>query len=208
MPRVDDFLKAIAIAREALPTCDPETIARNAGAEFQALDRDGRITLPFFLTPVHVSYPEGQVEYEDKEAKLSLQEQGLILHYLLGAQDIPLTNQPITYREIPSGEFYYQPFLKRAQVPLVQTFGLKHELFRKAGHKLGGIDAKMGDASLTFHPFPKIPITMILWREDDEFPPDGNILFDGSIKHFLSGEDIAFLAGTVVYKLMALARGL
>jgi hypothetical protein len=206
MPRVDDFLKALDLAREILPTRDPAAICRNAGAEFLQLNPGGKITLPFFSKPVNITYPEGQVKYEESEAKLSLQEQGLILHYLLGAQDIPPTNQPITFREIPSGEFYYQPFQKRAQVPLVQTFGSNHELFRKASQKLGGIDAEMGDISFTFRPFPIIPITLILWKEDDEFPPDGNILFDAGIKHFLSGEDIAFLAGTVVYKLMALAR--
>jgi hypothetical protein len=206
MPRVDDFLNVLALAREILPARDPEALCRNAGAEFFPLNQGGKITLPFFIKPVNITYPEGHVEYEDSEAKLSLQEQGLILHYLLGAQDIPPTNQPITFREIPSGEFYYQPFLKRAQVPLVQTFGSDHELFRKAGQKLGGIDAKMGDVSMTFRPFPRIPITLILWKEDDEFPPDGNILFDAGVKHFLGVEDIAFLAGTVVYKLMALAK--
>ena len=206
MPRVDDFLKALALAREILPTRDPEAICLNAGAEFLHLNQGGKITLPFFSKPVTITYPEGQVEYEDSEAKLSLQEQGLILHYLLGAQAIPPANELITFREIPSGEFYYQPFLKRAQVPLVQTFGSDHELFRKAGRKLGGIDAKMGDASLTFRSFPRIPLTLILWKEDEEFPPYGNILFDAGIKHFLGGEDIAFLAGTVVYKLMALAK--
>jgi hypothetical protein len=206
VPRVDDFLNALALAREMLRTRDAETISRNAGAEFHALNPGEKFTLPFFGKMVNISYPEGQVEYEGGEAKLSLQEQGLILHYLLGAQDILPANKLITFREIPSGEFYYQPFLKRAQVPLVQTFGADHELFCKAGRKLGGVDAHMGDASLTFLPFPRIPITLILWKEDDEFPPDGNILFDTTIKHFLGGEDIAFLAGTVVYKLMALAK--
>jgi len=206
VPRVDDFLNALVLAREILPARDPAVICRNAGAEFQALNPGGMITLPFFTNPVTITYPEGQVAYEDRETKLSLQEQGLVLHYLLGAQDIPLANAPITFREIPSGEFYYQPFLKRAQVPLVQTFGANQELFRRAGQNLGGVDAKMGDISLTFRPFPRIPITLILWKADDEFPPEGNILFDASIKHFLGGEDIAFLAGTVVYKLMALAR--
>jgi len=208
MPRVDDFLNALVLARDILPARDPESLCLNAGAEFMALKTGGNITLPFFLQPVNITYPEGRVEYEDKEAKLSLQEQGLILHYLLGARAILLTNELITFREIPSGGFYYQPFLKRAQVPLVQTFGSDHELFLKAGKKLGGIDAKLGDVSLTFRSFPRIPITMILWKEDDEFPPEGNILFDASIKHFLGGEDIAFLAGTVVYKLMAIVKGL
>ena len=208
MPRVDDFLNALVIAREILPTRDTEAVCHNAGAQFLDLNPGGKITLPFFTKPVNITYPEGQVEYEDREAKLSPQEQGLILHYLLGAQDIPLTNAPITFREIPSCECYYQPFRKRAQVPLIQTFGSKHELFRKAGEKIGGIDAKMGDVSLTFRPLPRIPITLLLWKEDDEFPAEGNILFDASIKHFLAGEDVAFLASTVVYKLMALAKDL
>ena len=206
MPRTDDFIKALAIARAVLLARDPEDMCRNAGAEFLPLGGGGMITLPFFIKRVKVSYPAGEVEFEDGDSKLSLQEQGLILHYLLGVQNIPLTRELITFREIPSGEFYFQPFLKRAQVPLVQTFCSNHELFRKAGQKLGGIDAKIGDVSMMFRPFPRTPITLMLWKQDDEFPPDGNILFDASIKHFLAGEDIAFLAGTVVYKLMALAR--
>lgn len=206
MPRIDDFVKTLALAREMLPIRDPETMCLHAGAEFLHLNSGGKITLPFLTKPVNISFPEGQVEYEEQESKLSLQEQGLILHYLLGAQAIASTNELITFREIPSGEFYYQPFLKRAQVPLVQTFGYHPDLFLRAGKKLGGLDANLGDVSLTFRPFPRIPLTLILWKGDDEFPPEGNILFDASIKEFLSAEDIAFLTGTVVYKLMALAK--
>ncbi|MDO9586231.1 MAG: DUF3786 domain-containing protein [Syntrophales bacterium] len=206
MPRTDDFLNAINLAREKLLFRDPDEICRNAAAELLLQNDKKRIVFPYFLRKVEVAYPGGIVAFSEGENNLPLQEQGLILHYLLGACDMPLTGELITFRELPSGEFYYEPFLKRAQVPLVKTFGLNHELFRRAGEKLGGKGAALGDISMTFRPFPQIPVTLLLWRGDEEFPPDGNILFDASIKNILHVEDIAFLAGTVVYKLMALSR--
>ena len=205
MARIDDFQNAIHLAREQLPYRDPEEMRRNAGAELSAPNGAKNIVFPYFVKKVSISYPEGTVAYDEGADSLSPQEQGLILHYLLGVNHLPLTGELITFREIPSGEFYYQPFLKRAQVPLVNTFGSDHELFLKAGKKLGGKEMEMGDASMTFYPFPKIPLTLILWKGDEEFPPEGTILFDSSIKNFLYGEDIAFLTGNTVHKLMAIS---
>ncbi|MDO8720666.1 MAG: DUF3786 domain-containing protein [Syntrophales bacterium] len=206
MARIDDFQNAINLAREKLPYYDPEEMCRNAGAELLAPNGAKNIVFPFFVKKVNIAYPEGTVVYDEGADSIPPQEQGLILHYLLGVNHLPLTGELITFREIPSGEFYYQPFLTRAQVPLVNTFGYDHELFLKAGKKLGGKEMEVGDASMTFHPFPKIPITLILWKGDEEFSPVGNILYDSSIKNFLHVEDIAFLTGTTVYKLMAISK--
>lgn len=205
MPRVDDFVHALKLAREMLPGRDPAALCRNAGASLRSLPEGKVIALPFFLRQVEITCPGGLITYEGGADAPSLQEQGLILHYLLGACDIPPKGELITFRETPTGEFYYRPFVNRAQIPLVNTFGAAPDLFLKAGLKAGGTAAGVGDASLTFHPLPKVPVTLVLWQGDDEFPPTGNILFDGHIKHFLDGEDIAFLAGIVVYRLMAQA---
>lgn len=188
-----------------LPGRDPAALCRNAGASLRSLPEGKVIALPFFLRQVEITCPGGLITYEGGADAPSLQEQGLILHYLLGACDIPPKGELITFRETPTGEFYYQPFVNRAQIPLVNTFGAAPDLFLKAGLKAGGTAAGVGDASLTFHPLPKVPVTLVLWQGDNEFPPTGNILFDGHIKHFLDGEDIAFLAGIVVYRLMAQA---
>lgn len=206
MSRIDDFQNALNIARERLSVRDPEEICRNAGAELSVLPGGKIILFPFFLNKVIITYPEGQVRYQNEQGNLSLQEQGLILHYLLGVRDASLTGELITFREIPSGEFYYQPFLNRAQVPLVNTFGTDHVLFQTTGKILGGKEAGMGDVSLIFYPFPKVPVTLVLWKGDQEFAPNGTVLFDSSIKYFLAGEDVAFLTGTVVYKLIALSK--
>lgn len=206
MPRVDDFLHALILAREKLHYLDPEGLCRNAGPECLFISEEKKIILPFLGRKVEVTYPEGTVGYCEDKDSLSLQEQGLILHYLLGVRDIPCTGELITFREIPSGEFYYQPFLKRVQAPLIMNFGSDQELLRRTGAKLGGKDVNLGDVSMCFLPLPKIPITLILWKGDEEFPPTGTVLFDSSIKSFFPAEDIAFLAGSLVYKLMALSR--
>jgi hypothetical protein len=44
-----------------------------------------------------------------------------------------------------------------------------------------------------------------LWKGDEEFPPEGNILFDRSIIGVLSAEDVAWLSGMVVYPMIGRA---
>jgi len=204
LPRIDDYQAALNIAQEALREKNPGKICRNADARWNSSEKGGKMTLPFLNREVEITYPRGEVVYEGGEESPSLQEQILILHYLLQVRDTFLMGKLITFREIPSGEFYYEAFLKRAQIPLLNSFGQRPERLLVAGQKLGGKKANLGDVSMTFRPFPKIPLTLVLWRGDEEFPPNGSILFDSTIGLFLSGEDIAFLSGTVVYKLLAL----
>ncbi len=46
---------------------------------------------------------------------------------------------------------------------------------------------------------------LILWEGDDEFPPEANIIFNDTIGEVLSPEDVAWMAGMLVYRLIALA---
>jgi hypothetical protein len=43
----------------------------------------------------------------------------------------------------------------------------------------------LGDLSFTIRPLPRIPITIVLWRGDQEMPPGGNLLFDSTAIHYL-----------------------
>jgi len=51
-----------------------------------------------------------------------------------------------------------------------------------------------------------VPLRLILWQGDNEFPPDASILFDETAGDYLSPEDAAWLAGMVVYRLAALSK--
>jgi hypothetical protein len=60
----------------------------------------------------------------------------------------------------------------------------------------------MGDVGVKIQAFPFIPLALILWRGDAEFPAEGNLLFDDSIMEYLPVEDIVILAETVIWKLI------
>jgi len=133
----------------------------------------------------------------------------LIFHYLLGAwrsSGVKITGDWIAYREVPDGRFYLAAFLKRAKNPLVRAFGEQPgrlvEL-AKSGFDSGAFD--QGDHSVILHPLPLVPLALVLWQGDEEFPSDGNILFDRSIASILSAEDIAWLAGMVVFPLVGMS---
>ena len=68
--------------------------------------------------------------------------------------------------------------------------------------KLGGRKAGYGDVSVTINAFPRVPVTIALWRGDDEFPPRGSVIFDSNISDYLSAEDIRDLCATIVWKLI------
>ncbi len=205
MPRIDDFKNTLMIAREVFQRKDAKIMARDSGAVYQSEPTGVVLVLPFINREIKITWPGGEVIAPEDTKELSLQEQGLIMHYLTQASGAPLTNTRITFREIPSGEFYYSAFAKRARDPLVQTFGKNPGLLLELGSQMGGIKGEEGDASLCFQVFPRIPVCLILWAEDDEFPADGNLLFDASISKYLSAEDIAVLSGMVVYPLIGLA---
>ncbi len=63
------------------------------------------------------------------------------------------------------------------------------------------------DVGFEFKVFPKVTLQLILWEGDDEFSTEANILFDETIGEILSPEDVAWLSGMLVYRLIALSRG-
>ncbi len=87
-----------------------------------------------------------------------------------------------------------------------KVFGQNLSGFSRASAKLKAIEIESGDAAFEFKVLPAVPLQLILWTGDEEFPAEANILFDSTIGQILAPEDAAWLAGMVVYRLMALGR--
>ncbi len=208
MARVDDYVNAFNLAREELSNQDPGWVANRSGSEYVA-DPAPAVLLPFNGRTVKIRFDYMDVEplEGDTGREITVQEKVLVLHYLLGARGFKPTGKWITYREIPSGEFYYPAFRKRAIDPLVNTFGNDAESLKEIARKMGGVEEPgVAGTAFQFHPFPLVPMVLQLHEGDDEFPADGNVLFDETVARCLSLEDIAWLAGTVVYPLVGIYR--
>ena len=204
MPRIDDYKNARKLAIEKLATVSFDTISQRTGFESAEADR---FRIAFLDRVYHVCFPEFEFEDEaESREAVPIQEQILILHYMLSPASAPLTDNWISYREIPGASFYYSAFVKRAIDPLKKVFGQNIDGLLRAGETLGGKTIDTGDAGYEFRLFPNIPVRIILWAADDEFPAEANIVFNENIRGSLSPEDIAWMAGMVVYRLISLSN--
>jgi hypothetical protein len=77
-----------------------------------------------------------------------------------------------------------------------------------AAAKLGGHKANYGDVAVTIKAFSYVPITLVLWRGDEEFAPSGSTIFDATISDYLSTEDITVLCETITWKLVKALKGI
>lgn len=135
------------------------------------------------------------------EEEVPLRDKILILHYLSKASGIPPSGKLIAFAQLPGCEPYLPVFQKRTIDRLVRTFGKQPENLIAAAQTIGGSKAQYGDVGVVIPALPKVSVTFILWRGDDEFPPSGNILFDRTVENYLDVEDIIVLSEIIVGEL-------
>jgi hypothetical protein len=207
MPTQDDYETARALALHALAERDLGRCAINGGLTLERVSGDEkRLPIPYLGRTYRLIVGGGKIAFEEESHPLKIADQVLLLHYLITATGPPIEDRWITFREVPSGFFYYPSFVKRAIAPLVRGFGQRPEVLERIGGAMGEVVSLPGDKALKIWALPRVPVVLSLWQGDEEFPPEGNVYFDASVSSYLPTEDIAYLAGAVVYQAIAMAR--
>jgi hypothetical protein len=198
---------AYELARERLAKVDGiEQQCLKSGAKYQVIDSQPVIIIEYLNQSYQVTLPDMEISLVGREGEIPIRERILILHYLTQAKGSPLANEVIAYKQLPDGANYFPTFYKRAIKPLIEHFGKQsHRLIEAAG-KLGGYKVDYGDAAVTINAFSRVPITLVLWQGDEEFPPGGSILFDATVSDYLSTEDINVLCEIIAWKLVKFLR--
>ena len=188
-----------------------EQLARIADIEQQCLKSDARyvrnsVIIDYLNQPHQITLPDAEVSLLTGEETVPIRDKLLILHYFLQAKGTPLSTKIITHKELPEGTHYFPVFSKRAIRPLVNHFGSEPHRLPEIAKILGGQKAEYGDVAVTVNAFPRVPVTLILWKGDKEFTPEGNIIFDSTISDYLSTEDINVLCETIAWRLVKLLK--
>ena len=204
MPRIDDYIAARKIAIKLLSNEKFDVILERSGFEPA---NGGSFRVPFLNRVYQVGYPDFEFEdFSGTAQEIPIQEQILILHYMSAVSPRRLSGNWVSYREIPGASFYFSAFVKRAIDPLKGVFGPNIPALSEAARQLNGTPIEPGDAGFEFNVLPNVPLQLILYEGDDEFPAEANILFDQTVGVILSPEDIAWLAGMLVYRLIAISK--
>jgi hypothetical protein len=112
----------------------------------------------------------------------------------------PLSGKQVKFREFPGGIAYENAFNRKAIDPIAKAFGCS-EWFIDVALLLGGKQLDIGQVSVEIPAFNLVPITYILWLDDD-FPASVNVLFDESANNYLNAEGLANLAELTTWRLL------
>jgi hypothetical protein len=192
------YAESYDLAFRRLRQADLADVCRKSGAI--PVDADS-IRVRFLNRDYRIDRLPGTVTRESETEPVAVAERLLILHYLITAGGTPPGNGQISFKEVPEGVVYYPTFYKRAIQPLLIRYGASPARLIPTAAMFGGVDAHQGDAAVTVQAFPKVAITWVLWRGDDEFPAEGTILLDRNIQDYLPTEDIVVLCQTIAIKL-------
>ncbi|MDP6627158.1 MAG: DUF3786 domain-containing protein [Methanopyri archaeon] len=167
-----------------LVALEPDEVARRAGVR---LDGDGAYEVDVLNEIYRVDPRAREVVRTEPPApsKSDFMRNTAIVAYLLGAEEIPPSGEWVGPRDLIGGREF---FIKPHEVPvqkLVERFGSDRGAFEEACTTLGGRSEQYADAAFSFLLFPRLPIAVLLWLEDEEFAARATMLVDRTAgRHF------------------------
>jgi hypothetical protein len=167
-----------------------EQTAQSATLELQYLNTSVRLVLP----PCTFVRSDG--------VELHVWDKILLLHYLLNAQPQTGPTREVSFKDIKSAALYFNLFENRCLKPLVKAFGATPDCLLDRAGVLGAVKTPFGDCSIKIQVLPRVAITIVVWKSDDEFPASAHMLFDSSIEQYFSAEDIVVVCQRIVLQLL------
>ena len=168
---------------------DPVKMSENSGAVFDP--KQSIIRIKSLGQVLDVKYPEGDIVFKGSKYMPAWNWRWLILHYLARADNAPLENKLISYRELESGNVNYAAFLRKSIEPLVKNFAQEPvEQVKAACLKLDASFEEGADVCAKIPLFPRFPLIIKIWLGDNEIRGSANVLFDMCANHYLDTEAI------------------
>ena len=180
---------------EQFQAMDPEAASVRTGISYDPERKC--FTMRMLQRTYEISWPECNVTCLDKtEDVFAIMEDAVdakifAIRYLLNGVQSDSTGKFLTYRELPSGDLYFQQFQGRCLMRLAYGFGFKLDKFSDIMEHLGAKKLTYGDVSYEIEFINGHFVRFILWAGDDEFPPSSQILFSDNFPLSFETYDLA-----------------
>ena len=194
-------------------------IAARTGASYLPSEAGGgELTCAFLGKICRFSWPE-LLGWDSQGSVLPDMQQALLLYYLVTADGASPTGTWVSFAELPDGRFYDAAFQGYSGEKIVAAFeqvdpeGTLPRLtdkvlleFERVCLSSGGKPIAQGSCAFTFDALPRVPLLVIYWLGDEDFPSSAKILFDESVCHYLPIDACAILGSMLAAKLVSLSR--
>ena len=126
-----------------------------------------------------------------------------IYHLFYFSKERPVNSgRFVPFREVKRCAPFDPAFKKLILRPFARAFEGKKELLIETGEKLGYKRIKYSDAGFEAKAFECMPVQILFWDGDEEFPAQANILFDENIIDFTHEETVVVIGEAAVRSLV------
>jgi len=180
---------------ERLESLAPDGVCRRALVEYDA--DSGRYSVPLLNRRVLVDRVGRSVEWADAgdgERPPGFTVTLMTVVYLLEAKDLVASGEWVTAEMLPAGAFFFRGPHAVPTKEIEQRYGTAPEEMLAAAARLNGTVGDAGDACANLTVLPRIPMRVVLWLGDDEFPSKVTMLFDRTADSHLALDALLCMA--------------
>lgn len=166
-----------------LAKLDPREVCKRTGCSFDP--ERNCYSLNIWATDYRISLREKRVECSDQAHSLHELFGLFAVHYLLTAQDCAPAGQWISEKDLPGGATFFRGPHAIPTHLITAKVENSPDAFRRLCTARHGTPLGMADAASAFHITERIPVAVLYWAGDDDFPAEAKILFDKTLaQHF------------------------
>jgi hypothetical protein len=184
-----------AKAWEVLAGLRPQDVCSNARASYDEQSRTYRVAS--FGIDFTLSMDSRTITSSDPRSALFLDRYKdffrlAVLWYMTSAKDIPATGRLIRPLDVKGGQRFFSGTHVLPLDRIEERYGRDKMGFIERGLRFGAEIARIGDAAVRLYPLPRVPVTVILWLEDEEYPARATLFFDSTVDFQLSLSDMVW----------------
>jgi hypothetical protein len=184
-----------AKAWETLAGLRPQDVCSGATAVYDESSR--AYTIRAFGIDFFVSLDSKTITSGDPKSGLFLERYKdffklAVLWYMTSAKDIPATGRLIRPLDVKGGQRFFSGTHVLPLDRIEDRFARDKVAFIERGLRFGSEIASYGDAAIRLYPLPRVPVTIILWLQDEEYPARATLFFDSTVDFQLSLSDIVW----------------
>jgi len=150
-------------------------------AKCQYLTDPERYVITFLNTKYVINLSDRQifsVQPDSAQVPTEFLEQLCLFAYLIHAQDLPLAGKFVGPAGLRGGQFFFRGPHSLPTEKLEKAFGDCPEGLYNAMQRFNAERREFGNASIELCVLPRVPLTLVVWRKDEEFDARASILFD------------------------------
>lgn len=186
---------ALHWARQRAASQRIEDLEQRIGGRLTEKDGEPVLEIPYFQDILELS--DAGLQRRDGTA-LSRLEQVFVYNHLAQGGSREPGGVWKGFQELPNTVSKVKSMREHVEKPLIDCFSGRIEALRRSGLELGAEDCSKAfdsaDLALAFRPLPRIPVLLVFWDQDPEFPAEVRLLFDAGIPEHLDVESILFLS--------------